>query len=109
MSGTSRLPSLGTPGPVCQLGFANSVLTPPPLAASEPSVLAISAAVTFQAISGMYDRAEPLAELLVEFQKLPEPSLNVVPPAPVTYGSEAVTSTASPWLADFTVALGLVG
>src|SRR5258708_31590083 len=52
MSGTSRLASLGTPTPTCQLGLANCVLAPPPLAARLPP-LAISNAVSFHEVSGM--------------------------------------------------------
>jgi hypothetical protein len=63
--------------------LGNLVLTPPPVAASEPP-FAISKEVAFHAISGMYDNADPLLALLVGLQNIPEPSLNVVPPTPVT-------------------------
>src|ERR1700690_3287331 len=59
MSGTSRWPSLGTPGPVCQMGLAKMVLAPPPLASRVPAIT-----VSFQDISGIYWRAEaPLVGL----------------------------------------------
>src|SRR5262245_16889012 len=48
MSGTSRALSLGTPGPVCQLGFAKYRLLPPP-----PAVKAPADAVSFHTTSGM--------------------------------------------------------
>jgi hypothetical protein len=82
-SGTSRLPSEGTPNPTCQAGLENILLTPPPLAESDPP-LAISVAVSFQVVSGIYETAEPLLLLLVEFQKVPDPSLKVLPPMAVT-------------------------
>src|ERR1700686_996032 len=54
-SGTSRLPSFGTPGPVCQgaSAFVKKMLAPPPVAERVPF-----AAVSFQAFSGIYSRAE---------------------------------------------------
>lgn len=56
-SGTSRLPSTGTPMPVCQLGFAMYALAPPPVPAAWYVVPDIG---SFHAPSGMY----PVAELL---------------------------------------------
>src|SRR5215470_15415364 len=58
-SGTSRALSFGTPGATCQDGFGKSILRPPPVEARCPSKR-----VSFHAISGMYDRAEPLVPLL---------------------------------------------
>src|SRR5215813_8593608 len=100
MSGTSRKLSFGTPFPVCQLGLGNRVLTPPPPAAMLPP-FATAVAVSFQAISGMYDSAEPFRLLLKLLQKeeaFPA-SLNCVPPTPVTFGELAGRSTASPCVA----------
>ena len=37
----------------------------------------------------MYEVAEPLLLLLVVFQYVPVPSLNIVPPTPVTVGNDA--------------------
>src|SRR6185312_8898932 len=51
-SGTSRLLSLGTPAPVCQVGLLKIVLAPPPLAEKVPP-LAMSNVVSFQLVSGM--------------------------------------------------------
>src|ERR1700690_1723420 len=49
ISGTSRWPSAGTPGPVCQTGLEKMVLAPPPLPSRGPGgVDAIDAAVSFQ-------------------------------------------------------------
>src|SRR5690242_20595660 len=94
-SGTSRLPSAGTPVPVCHVGLTKLIAAPPPVAPCTPSV--------FHATSGMYDSAEPLAMLLAPAQKavakVPPPSLNVVPPMPVVVGRAAGTSTARPCVA----------
>src|SRR5581483_10882821 len=110
MSGTSRLPSPGTPVPDCQLGFANIVLAPPPPALN-PLVL-----LSFQAASGIYDKAVPveLVEPQVPSQKVVAPAqplvivaapspLNWLPPTPVTSGMLAGTSTARPWVAEVPV------
>ena len=64
MSGTSRLPSPGTPGATCQSGLAKRVLTPPPVASRPITPLLLplpplllpelrGLPVSFQAISGM--------------------------------------------------------
>jgi len=71
-------------------GWAKTVLAPPPPAAGLPGVL------SFQTVSGMCEMAEPPLALLVGFQYWPEPSLKVVPPMPVTSGTSAGESTASP-------------
>ncbi len=55
-SGTSRLPSCGTPAPVCQLGFATYWLAPPPVPTAWYVVPTVG---SFHAPSGMY----PVAEL----------------------------------------------
>src|SRR3954468_7279597 len=88
ISGTLRAPLLGTPRPVCHEGCAKIVLAPPPPAAGSP------AALSFHTVSGMYEVTEPPFALLLPFQKLPEPSLNVVPPMPVISGTSAGESTA---------------
>jgi hypothetical protein len=44
----------------------------------------------------MYEIAEPLLLLLVELQKVPEPSLKVLPPIAVTLGELPGKSTANP-------------
>src|ERR1039457_2323095 len=90
ISGTLRAPLFGTPRPVCHAGLGKTVLAPPPPAAGLPSVL------SFQTISGMYEMAEPPLALLVAFQYWAEPSRKVVPPTPVTSGTSAGESTASP-------------
>src|SRR5262245_9334928 len=55
MSGTSRAPSLGTPGPVCQIGLGvKNLLTPPPPAENVGLDPWIDRAVSFHAISGIY-------------------------------------------------------
>src|ERR1035441_4259733 len=90
ISGTLRAALFGTPRPVCQVGWANTVLAPPPPAAGLPVVL------SFQTVSGMYEMAEPRLALLAAFQYWAEPSRKVVPPTPVTSGTSAGESTASP-------------
>src|SRR5438132_12066626 len=75
MSGTCRLPLLFafcTPGPVCQLGLANTVLSPPPLPILRLGVL----------------HADSDAYVLLPLR------LSAVPPVPVMYGSSAGLSTA---------------
>jgi hypothetical protein len=63
MSGTSRLPSVGTPVPLCHEGFEKIVLAPPPVA-DKPDM-----SESFQAFSGMYCSAEaPLVNVLDPFQ-----------------------------------------
>jgi hypothetical protein len=72
------------------------MLAPPPVAESEHL-----SAVSFHAISGMYERAEALLEPFDAFQKelaLP-PSLNSVPPTAVTSGTLAGKMTAGPLMA----------
>src|SRR5262249_50326083 len=59
-SGTSRIPSAGTPTPVCQRGFAMYALAPPPVASAAYVVAPPELDVgSFHAPSGMY----PIAEL----------------------------------------------
>src|SRR5580698_1615435 len=98
MSGTSRDESAGTPVPTCHEGFAKNALAPPPPAASP-----LAALDSFQTVSGMYERAEPEVVPLLALQycvaPVVLPSLNIVPPAPVTKGELAGKSTASPWVA----------
>src|ERR1039457_11555 len=90
ISGTLRAPLFGTPRPVCHAGLGKTVLAPPPPAAGLPGVL------SFQTVSGMYEMAEPPLALLAAFQYWAEPSRKVVPPTPVTSGTSAGESTASP-------------
>src|SRR5579885_3050510 len=74
MSGVSRLPSFGTPGPDCQAGLLKIWLAPPPLSAHPLSIPPGATPTT-----------------LVSF---PEPSycgLNWVPPTPVTCGLAAIS------------------
>src|ERR1035437_9670619 len=92
MSGTSRALSAGTPGPVCQTGFENSVLAPPPVAAKRSC-----ATVSFQDFLGMYDNAEPPLALAVEAQYEPAPSTNSVPPTAVISGMVDGNSGVSPF------------
>src|ERR1700686_2904364 len=61
MSGTSRLPSPGTPVPLCHDGLEKIVLAPPP-PALRPLEL-----VSFHVFSGMYSRADGP---LVKFEEL---------------------------------------
>src|SRR5205823_2977314 len=97
-SGTSRLPSAGTPGPVCQIGFAYSLLAPPPLApmGNPPP------GGSFHDVSGMYDSAEACVAVFVALQKVPAPSASSVPPIAVTPGTDAGTCSAIPLTATFT-------
>src|ERR1035437_1246976 len=90
ISGTLRAALFGTPRPVCQVGWAKTVLAPPPPAAGLPGVL------SFQTVSGMYEMAEPPLALFAAFQYWAEPSREVVPPTPGTSGVSAGESTASP-------------
>src|SRR6476620_3802633 len=62
-SGTSRALSFGTPGATCQDGFGKTVLRPPPVETRCPSK-----SVSFHAISGMYEIAEPFVPLLLVVQ-----------------------------------------
>src|SRR5258708_1940487 len=66
-------------------------LAPPPDAEGWTSM-----ALSFQAISGMYDFADALFASLVEFQYDPLLSLNSVPPTAVTSGMLAGASTERP-------------
>jgi hypothetical protein len=51
MSGTSLLPSAGTPGPLCHDGFAYIALAPPPVAHKSDPPLTLP--LSFQAVSGI--------------------------------------------------------
>src|ERR1700688_344455 len=98
MSGTSRLPSPGTPVPLCHDGLEKIVLAPPP-PALRPLEL-----VSFHVFSGMYSRADgplfkfeelfqyggsagatPPLHPLVALQVAASP-VNSLPPTPVTSG-----------------------
>src|SRR5260370_34587041 len=107
ISGTSRLPSLGTPGPTCQEGLPKIRLAPPPLEENPCEVTA-----SFQVVSGIGPRAdapvgfpipgvgsqEPLQKAVAGAQLLPVGTtaagspLNSSPPTPVTSEMLAVTS-----------------
>src|SRR5215469_1565008 len=120
MSGTSRLPSEGTPVPVCHFGLEKYWLAPPPEAERPAGGFSASdAVVSFQGSSGMYSSAvittsfpvpEPaqygLSGPAVVFVPVPVTApavspVNSFPPAPVTSGMDAGTSTASPKVAEF--------
>src|ERR1035437_4514374 len=90
ISGTLRALLFGTPRPVCHVGWAKTVLAPPPPAPGLPGVL------SFQTVSGMYEMAEPPLALLAGFQYWAEPSRKVVQPMPVTSGMSAGDATANP-------------
>src|SRR5436305_10640907 len=119
MSGTSRLPSAGTPAPVCHAGLSKKPapeprLAPPPDAENPPPA-AISAVVSFHPFSGMYSSAEETVSELApagdQYGESPPggqseaqvgvSAENSFPPAPVTSGMEAGTSTARPLVAVF--------
>src|SRR5437764_14224771 len=93
------------------------MLAPPP-DAERPPWLLIDSEVSFHAISGMYSKAEetvsavapaalqyggslPGGQAVVQVGASPE---NSFPPAPVTSGIEAGTSTAKPVVAEVLVA-----
>src|SRR5579871_4611747 len=96
-SGKSRAPSFGTPGPLCQEGFENTLLTPPP-----PDDMYPKYAVSFHAISGTYESADsPFAPLVAaQNASAPVPSLNSVPPTAVTSGRFDGKLTANPCAAN---------
>ena len=70
------------------------MLEPPP-----PAERAPSSAVSFHTRSGIYERADALFALFAAFQYELPPSLNSVPPIPVTSGMDAGESTANPFCA----------
>src|SRR5271163_3153335 len=104
ISGNRRKLPEGMPGtPVCQLGRAVNMLTPPPPDERLPATPPAGAASSFQAISGIYESAELMASV-VEFgaacQKAVFPiatsaARNSEPPIAVTYWLLEGKSTAN--------------
>ena len=72
------------------------MLRPPP-----PAVRVPVDEVSFHAISGIYESAEPPSAAVVVLHALVDTSRNSLPPMPVTYGKAAGISTANPRVAIF--------
>src|SRR3984885_5387925 len=98
-SGVSREESLGTPRPTCHAGLEKKPLAPPPPAPAA-WLIPVEGGVSFQGSSGMYLMAEPADPVpLFPYADGLLVSLNIVPPAEVTYGELPGKSTARPSVA----------